>query len=157
MIDRSEVCATWPMAEHVVLDVDGRPHRIDHAEVDDRVDPDRHVVPGDAVLRGHRHRDDLHVDLLQPVETGTISDQAGLPDLRPYPPEPEHHAPLELPDHANAYRRRDQANDKCHEHHVKDDHSCSVGKGSAVSSPTTRRHNWLYGIPATNSRSAQSQ
>ena len=55
MIERSEVWATWRDRERVVLDVDGGPHRVDDPEVDDRVDPDRDVVAGDAVLGGHRH------------------------------------------------------------------------------------------------------
>src|SRR5690606_30482964 len=54
--------------EPVVLHTDDGLHRVDHLEVDDRVDPDGDVVPGDAVLRGHRQRHDLHVDLPHAVD-----------------------------------------------------------------------------------------
>lgn len=51
----------------VILHVDDHANRINHFEVDHRVHPPRDVVPSDAVLGRDRQRDDLHVDLLQPV------------------------------------------------------------------------------------------
>ena len=53
--------------EGVVLHVDERLDRVDDPVVDDRVHPHRDVVAGDALLAGHGRRDDLHVDLAQPV------------------------------------------------------------------------------------------
>ena len=55
MIERSDVCATWPIARRVVLHVDSRTHRIRNPEIDDRVHADGHVVTGDAIFGGHGH------------------------------------------------------------------------------------------------------
>ena len=53
--------------EGVVLHVDERLDWVDDPVVDDRIHPQGDVVPGDALLAGHGRRDDLHVDLAQPV------------------------------------------------------------------------------------------
>src|SRR5690606_34897391 len=63
--------------EQVVLDVDDGARRVFDLEVDHRVHPDGHVVPGDAFLRGHRHGDDLQVDLPQVVHHGMIMVRPG--------------------------------------------------------------------------------
>ena len=54
----------------VVLYVDDDLDRVEDAVVDDGVDADGDVVAGDAFLGGHRHRDDLHVDLVQAIGDG---------------------------------------------------------------------------------------
>ena len=76
MTDRSEVCASCEIAHSVVLHVHDGLDRVDHPEVDDRVDPDADVVLGDALLRRDGHRDDLHVDLLHAVARSGGSGQA---------------------------------------------------------------------------------
>ncbi len=82
--------------EHVVLHVDGRLDRVDHPEVDHRVDPHGHVVLGDPVLRRDRHRHDLHVDLLHPVADRPDHGQPGAARQAQHLPEPEDDALLVL-------------------------------------------------------------
>src|SRR5690606_1651081 len=88
--------------EQVVLDVDDGARRVFDLEVDHRVHPDGHVVPGDAFLRGHRHGDDLQVDLPQVVHHGDDHGQAGAAHRLLQPAEAEHHAPLVLLDDFDA-------------------------------------------------------
>jgi len=81
---------------HVVLHVDGGLDRLDHPEVHHRVDPHRHVVASHALLRGHSHGDDLHVDLLQPVADRPDEGKARLEHMRLHPAEPVQDALLVL-------------------------------------------------------------
>ena len=97
----------------VVLDVDGDPDWVDDAVVDDGVDPDGDVVAGDAVLGGHRHRDDLHVDLLQTVDERGDQGETGLGCLALHLAQPEHDATFELCDHPDTHRHGQQAH---HDH-----------------------------------------
>jgi hypothetical protein len=53
--------------EGVVLHVDNRLDRVHDPVVDDRVHPERDVIPGDGLLGRHRGHHDLHVHLAQPV------------------------------------------------------------------------------------------
>ena len=100
MIERSDVCATCPIAAHVVLHVDGRTHRIRDLEVDDGIHAHGHVVAGDAVLGGHGHRDDLHVHLSRRSAIG-IASSARAPGSRADTAEPEDDASFELLDDPN--------------------------------------------------------
>jgi uncharacterized membrane protein len=68
--------------EQVVLHVHRGLDRAHHPEVHHRVHPDGHVVPGDALLSRNRHRDDLHVDLLQPVTDRPDHPQSRAPRRR---------------------------------------------------------------------------
>jgi hypothetical protein len=83
----------------IVLHVHRGLDRVHHPEVDHRVDPDGHVVFGDAVLGRDRHRDDLHVDLLHPVAHRPDHRQPRAPRRRLDLAEPEHNALLELLHH----------------------------------------------------------
>ena len=60
----------------VVLDLDDRPARLHHAEVDDRVDLHRHVVARDDVLRRHVEHDRPQADAHHPVDRAEDEDQA---------------------------------------------------------------------------------
>src|SRR5439155_1317333 len=48
--------------EKIVLDLADRAVRLQHAEVEHRVDLDRNVVAGDHVLRRNVHRDGAEID-----------------------------------------------------------------------------------------------
>ncbi len=85
--------------EAVVLDLDHRVGGVHDLEVDHRVHPDRHVVVGDALLGGHRHRDDLHVDLTHPVDTRDDHGEPRLARGRHQPAQPQHDTPFVLLDH----------------------------------------------------------
>jgi hypothetical protein len=65
-------------SEVVVLHVDDRLDRVDDPVIDDGVHPQRDVVAGDRLLRGHVHHGDLHVHLDQPGGERVDPDQAGL-------------------------------------------------------------------------------
>ena len=68
MVLRTVVCAICPTAEIEILDADHRLDRIGDAVVRDRGDVDRDVVAGDDLLRRNGKRDDLGVDLDQPID-----------------------------------------------------------------------------------------
>ena len=91
----------------VVLHVDDRLERVDHPVVDDGVHPHGHVVPGDALLGGHGHGDDLHVDLGHPVADRPDSVQPGAAQLGQDLPEPVDDALLVLLYHLERARGRD--------------------------------------------------
>ncbi len=84
--------------EAVVLDVDQGRGGVDDLEVDDRVDADRDVVAGDALLGRDRQGDDLQIDLVQAVHDRNDQGETGPAHLRAEPAEPEHHTPLVLLD-----------------------------------------------------------
>ena len=79
----------------VFLDLDDGLLRIDHAEVDHRVDLDRDVVPGNYVLGRHVHDDDAQVDPLHLLNDRDHDDQPGSLDL-PEAAELKDHAALVL-------------------------------------------------------------
>jgi hypothetical protein len=54
---------------------------IDDAEIDDRVDSHRDVVPRNDVLRRHVEHDDAQVDLDHLLQTGNQDDESGPLDL----------------------------------------------------------------------------
>ena len=72
-----------------------------------RVDADGDVVPGDALLCGHPHGDDLHVHFLHAVDDRDDQVQTGAPHLRLDAPEPEHDPGLVLLDDPHAPGHRD--------------------------------------------------
>jgi len=82
--------------EHVILHVDRRLDRVDDPEVDHGIDPDGHVVFGDAFLSRDGHGDDLHVDLLHAVADRPDQGQPGATNPRQHPSEPEDDALLVL-------------------------------------------------------------
>ena len=108
--------------EHVVLHVHRGLDRVDHPEVDHRVDPDTHVVPGDAVLGGHGHGHDLHVDLLHAIADGADDVQSRAPHFRQHAPEAVDDAFFVLLDHADAPPGGGQAGDD--QEHDDDDECC---------------------------------
>ena len=91
-----------------LFDLDHRLGRIDDAEVDDRVDLDRHVVAGDHILRRHVHHDRAQVDAHPLLDPWNDEDQAGAFHL-PEPAEHEHDAALVLAQ--NFERRREDHED----------------------------------------------
>ena len=80
----------------VVLDLDDRPARIHHAEVDDRVDLHRHVVARDDVLRRHVHDDRAQADADHAIDRREDEDDARALRLRQQLAEPEDDAALVL-------------------------------------------------------------
>ena len=105
--------------EHVILHVDRRLDRVHHPEIHHRIDPDGHVVLGDAILRRDGHRDDLHVHLLHPVTERPDQRQPRTARPAQHPPEPENDPLLVLLHHLHRPPRRDQPG---HREHHQDDH-----------------------------------
>ncbi len=80
----------------VVLDLDDRPPRIHHPEVEHRVDLDRHVVARDHVLRRHVEDHRPQADLHHAIDRREHQDHAGPLRLRQQLAEAEDHAALVL-------------------------------------------------------------
>ena len=74
---RRVVCAIWEVAYEVVLHADHGLVGVEHAEEDDRVHLDRHVVARDHVLRRHVHGDGAQADLDHLVHERNEKEQAG--------------------------------------------------------------------------------
>ena len=81
---------------HVVLDLDNRPARVHDAEVEHRVDLDRHVVARDHVLRRHVEDDRPQADPHHAVDRREDEDDAGPFRLRQQFAEPEDDAAFVL-------------------------------------------------------------
>ncbi|MOA27403.1 hypothetical protein D3C78_1482800 [compost metagenome] len=92
-----------------ILDLDDRLLRIEHAEIQHRVDLDRHVVAGDHVLRRHVQHHGAQIDPDHLLDHRNQQDQAGTLDL-PEAPELEHHPALVLAQ--DAERRPRQCDDQ---------------------------------------------
>src|ERR1039457_2665319 len=87
--------------EKVVLHLDNRLLRVDHAEIHHRVNLDRNVVPGNHVLARHihDHRAQTHFDHL--LDAGNNQHQPRAFYL-PKPPEHKHHATIVFAQYAYA-------------------------------------------------------
>lgn len=68
----------------------------DAPEIDDRIDTDDDVVLGDAVLGGDTHRDDLDVDVTEPIHGRRDESGPVRPDPALHRSRPEHRAALVL-------------------------------------------------------------
>ena len=95
-----------------MLDVDDRLHRVDDPVVDDGVDGQRDVVPGDGALRGDAHHDGLHGHLPHPVDERDEQPKTGLAKARQQPAEPQDDALLVLLYKTNAGAEQDEEDDE---------------------------------------------
>src|SRR5262245_34478570 len=95
-----------------------------HPEVHDRVDPHGDVVAGDALLGRNGQRDQLHVDLTQPIHQRHDRREPGRTRRLLHPSQPEHDPLLELTDdprgqrepHDNGAQNQQREHDKQCEH-----------------------------------------
>ena len=94
--------------DHEVLDLHDRVFGRDDAEVRDGVDPHRHVVLGDDLLRRDVQRDRAEVDLDHPVDDRDQQEETRALRLGQQPAEPEDDPALVL---ARNLDRRDQEQD----------------------------------------------